>query len=72
MHDVYGLKLDDFTTTLQGVDHHDWFKRLAEKVQKSESALIWEAAKCYVHGLPENETSTLTALLKEASQLRIS
>lgn len=68
--EIYGVDLSDFASSLRGVDHHDWFPRLAARVQKNESALIWEAAQIYVRGLSEGETGTLVELLKQASQRR--
>ena len=65
---AYGVHLNDFTATLTGVDHHQWFNLLATKLGIDQKALIWESARVYVSGLRENETSTLVALLKEASQ----
>ncbi len=65
---TYGVELADFATELVGIDHHDWFDRLADRIQKSHEALVSEAAKAYVASLPETETSTLVQLLKEATR----
>ena len=66
--DTYGVNLNDFRATLTGADHHQWFNLLAAKLGIDQKALIWESARVYVSGLPERETATLVALLKEASQ----
>lgn len=66
--DTYSANLNDFRATLTGADHHQWFGLLAAKLGIDQKALIWEAARIYVSGLPETETSTLVTLLKEASQ----
>lgn len=63
----YGVSLDDFATGLMGVNHHDWFCRLSSHLNKSEEALVAEAAKAYVQSLPEAETTTIIQLLKAAS-----
>lgn len=66
---TYGVNLDDFLAAeLSGVDHHEWFKRLAAHVNQNEAALVSEAARAYVRSLPELEVETLTQLLKEASR----
>lgn len=70
MTDAYGLNLPNFRATLTGVDHHEWFHRLAVKLGIDPKALTWETARVYVSGLPEAETSTLVTLLKEASHLQ--
>jgi len=65
---VYGISLNDFTGGLTGVDHHEWFCRLAERVNQDESAMISEAARAYSGALAETESSNLIDLLKEASR----
>ena len=62
----YGLNLADFLAGIAGVDHHEWFGRLAERLSQSESALIAESARLYVGSIPENERSSLVAALKES------
>jgi predicted ATPase len=68
MAETYGIVLADFRTALIGKDHHHWFDLLAAKIGVNPVALIWDAAKAYVSGVPETETSLLVALLKDASQ----
>jgi hypothetical protein len=68
MAETYALVLADFRTSLIGKDHHDWFGLLAAKLGVNPIALIWDAAKAYVGGVPEGETTILVTLLKEASQ----
>ena len=70
LNDVYAFSLSNFRATLCGTDHHNWFPVLATKLGTNEKALLWEAARVYVSGLPEIGTSSLVALLKEASQQR--
>jgi hypothetical protein len=68
MAETYGMVLADFRAGLIGNDHHQWFGLLANKIGINPLALIWDAAKVYVSGVPEAETSILVTLLKEASQ----
>ncbi len=63
----YGVDMDDFSARLNGVNHHYWFEKLADYINKNEFALINEVAKVYACSLPELEVSTLIAQLKEAS-----
>jgi hypothetical protein len=65
---TYGLEIADFMTELSNVDHHDWFERLADRIQKTSAALMSEAARVYVASLPEGDTSTVVQLLKEATR----
>jgi hypothetical protein len=64
----YGVSLDDFSTSLSAVNHHEWFVRLASHLNKSEDAVVAEAAKVYVQGLSEQQLTGLTELLKAASK----
>lgn len=64
----YGVSLDDFSTGLVAVDHHEWFTRLASHLNKSEEAVVAEAAKAYVHALSEPQVTPLIQLLKTASR----
>ena len=64
----YGLDLVDFQTEISGVDHHYWCERLANRVGSDENGITWELARVYARSLPENETSTLVNLLKEATR----
>jgi predicted ATPase len=68
MAETYGMVLADFRAGLVGKDHHGWFDLLASMIGVNRTALIWEAAKAYVSGVPETETAILVMLLKEASQ----
>lgn len=63
---TYGISIDDFATTLAGVDHHEWFNRLAQNIGQDEAALTREVARIYANNLPEAEVSTLITLLKES------
>lgn len=65
---TYALDLDDFEATLGGVDHHDWFQRLAQRLNVDEPALVMEAARVYAASLPEQDVDTLTRVLKEAQR----
>jgi len=65
---TYGVNLQDFRATLADIDHHDWFRRLAERVNQNEENLLGEVARSYAHGLAENEVTTLLSQLKEASR----
>jgi hypothetical protein len=64
----YGLDLDDVRAGFVGVNHHDWFRRLAERVSQSEVALVSELSRAYVRGLPESEVVRLLDLVREASR----
>lgn len=66
--DTYGVDFAAFEASLIGVDHHEWFARLAAHVNLDESALIVEAARVYASNLPEADVQTLTNLLKEAQR----
>lgn len=65
--DRYGVNLIDFRASMSGINHHDWFSRLAFRCAVDEVALIAECARAYVTDLPEGESSTLVTLLKEAA-----
>ncbi len=65
---TYGVGLSDFETTIVGIDHHDWFSFLGQRVNHDPSVLLNEAARVYANSLPENEITTLIRLLKEATQ----
>lgn len=64
----YGINFKDFNSGLTGVDHHEWLKRLGERVNQNELALLAETARAYVGSLSEAEIVTLIDLLKEASR----
>ncbi|MGO9022455.1 MAG: ATP-dependent nuclease [Syntrophobacteraceae bacterium] len=61
---AYGIEVDDFIVLVQGIDHHQWFGLLAEKVSASEPALVQEVARIYIKSLHENEIDKLVNLLK--------
>lgn len=63
----YQLDLDDYSTCLIGVDHHDWFNYLARHLNQNRMALITETVQAYVNALSENETDALVNQLREAS-----
>ncbi len=65
---AYGINLDDFATSLVGINHHYWFERLAQRINIDELALVTEVSKVYVSSLSELVISTLTEQLKEASR----
>lgn len=66
MQQTYAINLDDFAATLSGVDHRNWFSRLAAYINQGELALISEASRVYARNLPETELTRLPTLLKEA------
>jgi hypothetical protein len=66
---TYGLNLDDFLSGLNGVDHHQWCSKLAERVSLEHVALANELARVYVSSIPEAEITNLWRLLREASRL---
>jgi len=65
---TYRLNLSDFMASLGEVDHHDWFKRLANRISIDEAALVTEVARVYVKNDSAVCTSNLPQLLKEASR----
>jgi len=65
----YNVNLDDFKTNLADTDHHEWFEKLADKLNLEESALIVEAARAYVRQLPETKRASLVDQLKAASPI---
>ncbi len=65
---TYNVNIVDFGASLTGLDHHQWFGRLADHVNQEESVLIAEAARAYAKSLLEGDASTLTTLLKEAAR----
>lgn len=62
---AYGLDLDDFRSTLEGVDHHDWFSRLALRLRTSEEALTRELARVYASEVPETDAHGLVTQLRQ-------
>jgi predicted ATPase len=65
---TYGLSLPDFCTSLLNVNHHEWFTRLAERLSVPREFLVVEAARLFSRTIPENEATTLVALLRESSR----
>lgn len=65
--DTYRIVLDDFEAELEGVGHHCWFRRLAERAQVSKAVLVGEAARCYATAVPEIDRNALVEQLKEAA-----
>ncbi len=61
---TYNLDVPSFTSELNGVDHHDWFSRLAVRLGRSRDFLVGEACRVYARavGAPE-----LVEQLREAS-----
>lgn len=68
LQEVHGLNLDNFQASLAGVNHHDWFSKLALRLNMREVALITELSKVYVSTLPELLRSSLVDQLKAACQ----
>lgn len=66
LRDQHRLNLDDFQTSLVGIDHHDWFDKLAHRLSAREIALMTELAKVYVTSLSELDRSSLVDQLKSA------
>jgi len=64
LREKYGVEVNDFLAGMYQLDHHKWLDNLAALVQMSRSALIQEAAKAYVYGLPENDVILLAESLK--------
>jgi hypothetical protein len=48
---TYDLDAAGFLAELNGVDHHDWFDRLALRVGRTRDFLVGEAARVYAHSL---------------------
>jgi predicted ATPase len=49
--DTYPLDVAGFLAELAGVDHHDWFTRLAHRVGRTRDFLVGEAARIYAQSL---------------------
>lgn len=65
----YDFSIADFLASQgQGFNPHQYFERLAEKVNQKENVLISEAAVAYVHSLPEPECQELVEKLKQFAQ----
>lgn len=60
----YYLNMDDFATSLMGVDHHQWFARLAARLNIDENALVTEISKIYAQSLGLLIINSLIDLLK--------
>ena len=65
---TYGLEIQDFKTSLLGIDHHYWLSKLADRVSQERSSLLGELARVYVGALSENEITTVISLLKAAAK----
>lgn len=63
----YDTDLDDFCTSLAGVDHHQWFSRLAGHCSEERTTLLSGAARAYARTLSETDVEGLIQQLKEAS-----
>lgn len=66
---AYGISLADFAATMNGIDHHNWFSRLEDRVQVDKDYLIREAAREYASNLgseSQKQAATLVQQLKEA------
>lgn len=64
----YHVNLDDFSVSLVDINHHDWLKRLAERVNQEEDTITSEVAQVYARHLPEGIALSLIKPLKEASR----
>lgn len=62
---TYEINFDDFAVTLSS-DHHEWFKQLAIRVNKNETALIGDLSRVYAASINETE---LVERLKEAMRI---
>lgn len=60
----YYINMDDFATSLLGVDHHQWFTRLAARLNIGENALITEISKVYALSLGLPSINSLIDELK--------
>lgn len=49
--DTYGLDVDSFVAELAGVDHHGWFDRLAERLNRDQAFLVGEACRVYANNV---------------------
>lgn len=67
LQDKYHISVPDFMTRVGESNHHEWFKRLAERLNVSEDALVAEVASVYVSGLPLSEVTALVNLLRNVS-----
>jgi predicted ATPase len=63
---TYHLDVAGFLAELNGVDHHDWFDRLALRVGRTRDFLVGEAARVYAHSLG-SATDPLVEQLGEAA-----
>lgn len=64
--ETYRLDLRDFSARLTGVDHHQWFKKLATHISQDEIALMRELGRIYANNLLETEAESLVNQLKES------
>ncbi len=64
----YEIDLPNFMATVQDVECHEWFPRLAKRCMIAEDALISECARAYARSLGENERRALVDPLKEAAR----
>lgn len=63
----YNLNMNEFSgTSLTGVDHHEWFQKLAARLSIDDTALVTEVSKIYAQSLNIQEIQSLTSLLKVA------
>ncbi len=62
----YRVSVDDLVASLGSVDHHDWIRRLAERVNLDKGALLVDLARIYANAIPENERVSLRDALREA------
>ena len=64
----YGIDVADFLAGVSQSDHHEWFNKLGERLNKNPDALLDEMARAWARTLPEGEAAPLCALLKESSR----
>ena len=60
------LNLDDYMTQLAGVDHHDWFERLANRLSVDEDALTKDGAQHHVQAMTGADKGSLLTNLRNA------
>jgi predicted ATPase len=62
----YGVDLEDFRASVIGINHHEWFSKLAERTLLPKAALIQIVAREYVKGLSEGEMDAIANPLQES------
>jgi predicted ATPase len=65
---TYGIDVPALMATLVGVDHHVWFDRLAQRVNRARNFLVYEACRIYARAV--GPQTTLVEQLQEAANRR--